>query len=67
MRWFEEQRIQWIGETLRIFGFINRAHLMKKFGVSEPQASADLQKFQKLHPEAMWYDPSEKCYRASEF
>jgi hypothetical protein len=31
--WFEQQRMDWIAETLRIFGFINREHLMRKFGI----------------------------------
>lgn len=34
MAWAEDYRQEWIGETLRVFGFINRAHLMRKFGIS---------------------------------
>lgn len=64
MRWFEQHRLEWIAETLRIFGYINREHLMKKFGVSTPQASYDLNRFQKLHPNAMRYDTSAKRYVA---
>jgi len=62
MRWFEEHRQQWIAETLRIFGYIQRKHLIRKFGISVPQASADLQKFQKDHPKAIRYDASRKRY-----
>lgn len=65
MRWFEQQRMNWIAETLHVFGFINRAHLVRKFGVSLPQASMDLQKFQDLRPGAMDYDTSKKCYVAN--
>lgn len=65
MRWFEQQRQEWISETLRVFGFIQRQHLMRKFGISMPQASADLQTFQEDHPHAMAYDSSRKCYVAN--
>lgn len=62
MRWFEKQRQLWIAETLEIFGFIQRAHLVRKFGISVPQASADLQQFQKDCPGVMLYQPSAKMY-----
>jgi len=64
MKWFEQTRQEWISETLHIFGFIQRQHLMRKFGISTPQASADLQRFQKDHPGAMEYDSSGKRYVA---
>jgi hypothetical protein len=47
MRWFEQQRMDWIAETLRIFGYINREHLCLKFGISVPQAANDFQQFQR--------------------
>lgn len=62
--WFIEHRQQWISETLRIFGFINRFHIERKFGVSAQQASADLSLFQAEHPDACFYDKSAKQYRA---
>ena len=62
MRWFEHHRQEWIAETLRVFGFIQRQHLMRKFGLSMPQASADLQKFQRDYPGAIEYDKSSKRY-----
>ena len=62
MRWFEQHRQEWIAETLHIFGFINRDHLVRKFGVSVPQASKDLQSFQRANPGAIKYDLSEKRY-----
>lgn len=64
MRWFEQHRMEWIAETLRVFGYINRDHLMRKFGISTPQASSDLQQFQRLNPKAMTYDQSAKRYVA---
>lgn len=63
-RWFEQQRMDWIAETLRVFGFINREHLMLKFGISRPQASLDLTTFMLSNPGAMEYDLSAKRYVA---
>lgn len=63
-RWFETHRMDWIAETLRVFGFINRDHLVRKFGISTPQASTDLQRFMRLYPKAMQYDTSLKRYQA---
>lgn len=62
MRWFEQHRMEWIAEALRVFGFINREHLERKFGISTPQASADLNMFMTLNPDAMSYDKSAKRY-----
>lgn len=64
-RWFERHRMEWIAETLRVFGFINREHLERKFGISTPQASADLAAFQRTYPGAMAYDLSAKRYIAT--
>lgn len=61
-RWFEQQRMEWIAETLRVFGFINRSHLERKFGISTPQASKDLNAYQRAHPGAVWYDAQRKRY-----
>lgn len=60
--WFAEQRQTWIAEMLHVYGFINREHLMRKFGISMPQASQDIQRFGAEHPKAMRYDVSRKCY-----
>lgn len=61
-RWFKNHRIEWITESLRVFGFINREHLMTKFGISMPQASMDLRDFQKIYPDAIQYDLTQKKY-----
>lgn len=61
-RWFERYRQEWIAEVLHVYGFINREHLQRKFGISTPQASLDLQRFGRAHPKAMRYDTSRKCY-----
>jgi len=63
--WFESQRIAFIAEMLHIYGFINREHLMKKFGISMPQASKDLQRYQRHSSGSMRYNPSAKRYEAT--
>jgi hypothetical protein len=62
--WFVDQRMTWIAEALDVFGFINRDHLQRKFGISPPQASKDLRAFMRANPTAMTYDSSEKRYVA---
>jgi len=54
--------MEWIAETLRVFGFINREHIQRKFGVSTPQASIDLKNFQRLHPDACEYNLQSKRF-----
>jgi hypothetical protein len=65
-RWFFRQRQEWIASTIRIFGFINREHLERKFEISTPQASADLQYFQKNNPGVLEYNKSTKRYEDAE-
>lgn len=63
--WFVRERQRWIAETLHVFGYINRAHIARKFGVSIQQASIDLALFQRERPDAVAYDKSAKLYRAT--
>lgn len=63
LTWFVEQRLAWIKESVEIFDRLNREHIMKKFSVSAPQASADLTKAQARWPELMTYDSSLKHYK----
>ena len=62
MNWFENTRLEWIAEILNVFGYINREHLMRKFGISKPQASKDLNTFARLNPKSIRYDLSSKRY-----
>lgn len=62
MSWFSDQRQAWIAETLHIFGFINRLHLMRKFHISNAQAALDIAAFTKSNPNAMTYDPKRRAY-----
>ena len=66
MNWFHQQRQGWIAEMLKVYGFINREHLQRKFGISVPQASKDLQTFARSNPGVMTYDLSMKCYVRTE-
>lgn len=61
-RWFENRRVAFIAEMLHIYGFINREHLMRKFDISRPQASKDLQSFQRNSSGGMVYNQSAKRY-----
>ena len=48
----------------RIYGFINREHIRRKFEVSTPQASADIQRFIDANPGVLTYNTSAKRYEA---
>lgn len=60
--WFVAYRQSWIAEMLLVYGFINREHLERKFGISTPQASTDLRLFQERNEGAMEYNTSTKRY-----
>lgn len=60
--WYIQHRQDWIAESLRVYGYINRGHIERKFGISTPQASADLSLFQKLRPDYIVYNASAKRY-----
>ena len=62
MNWFKIERINWISESIRIFGFINRKHLVLKFRISIPQASQDLKEVNELFPNMMVYNSTTKRY-----
>lgn len=65
--WFEDQRIRWIGEIVMIYGFINREHICRKFDVSVPQASKDLQRALERFGPIMTYSKSRKRYELVDF
>lgn len=60
--WFQNHRLAWIKESVEIFGFIQREHIQKKFGVSVPQASADIGQVMAAWPRLMTYNKSAKRY-----
>lgn len=50
---------------LKVYGFINRQHLMRNFGISNAQAALDFKSFNSKNPGTMRYDSSQKCYFAT--
>jgi len=65
LRWNVEQRFEFIEFKIFWEGRVNRSDIMNFFGISIPQASKDLSAYQKLAPQNLHYDRSEKCYFAS--
>ncbi|MDE2107398.1 MAG: hypothetical protein KGL39_59935 [Patescibacteria group bacterium] len=61
-RWFQDRRQEFIAATLRQFGQVRRADIMREFDVSMPQASKDIQDFLSANPAYVRYDTSGKCY-----
>jgi hypothetical protein len=62
VRWGLEQRLSFIEFRLFWDGAINRADLMNYFGVSAPQASADLARYDSVAPSNLSYDSSAKAF-----
>jgi hypothetical protein len=60
--WFVERRLDYIDWMMVASEGIHRFDLMRTFGISMPQASADLNLFLRLYPGAMTYDKSAKVY-----
>ncbi len=60
-----ERRLKFIEFCLFWEGRINRSDIMDKFGISEPQASGDLSRYQEMAPDNIEYDKSIKCYLAT--
>lgn len=62
LRWGTEQRLEFI--EFRIFwdGGVNRSDIAERFGVSAPQASSDLAKYQERAPNNIEYDSSAKRF-----
>lgn len=65
-RWETRQRLRFIESRLYWNGRINRSDLVDFFGISQPQASADLSLYQKLSPSNCCYDKSAKTYKAGD-
>ena len=62
LRWGVERRLEFIEFRLYWEGRINRADIVYQFGVSVPQASKDLSRYQELAPDNIAYDRREKRY-----
>jgi hypothetical protein len=64
IRWGTERRLEFIEFRVYWEGGVNRGEIVEKFGVSVPQASADLTLYQSLAPVNLVYDSSQKRYVA---
>lgn len=60
--WFSDYKQAWIKEMLHVYGHINRRHLMRKFGISEPQASKDLKTYRSANAGEVIYNKHNKRY-----
>lgn len=61
-QWFKDRRQEFIAATLRQFGQIRRADLVREFDISVPQASLDIAAFMAAKPLFVTYDVSAKTY-----
>jgi hypothetical protein len=66
LRWSVERRLAHIEERLYWLGTVNRTDLVRRFGVSMSQASADIARYLAQAPHGLAYDKSAKCYVAGE-
>ncbi len=66
MRWSTETRLEFIEFRLFWEGTLNRSDIIDFFGVSVPQASNDLSRYQELAPHNIQYDRSAKRYLATD-
>lgn len=66
LRWSVEQRVAFAARRLYWDGTINRDDLMRRFGVSANQATADLARLKDQHPDGFIYDTVGRRYRATQ-
>ena len=64
LRWSQRQRFAFIERRLYWEGVLNRQDLMTRFGISAPQASMDVQRYDELAPCNVEFDRSRKVYVA---
>lgn len=62
MRWAAKQRMGFIKSAVERGDTINRADLVKEYGVSTQTASADIANYRALFPGTLDYDTSLKLY-----
>ncbi|HVC61687.1 MAG TPA: WYL domain-containing protein [Acetobacteraceae bacterium] len=65
LRWSVEQRVAFAARRLYWDGTINRDDLMRRFGVSANQATADLARLKEACPDGFAYDTVARRYRAN--
>lgn len=63
-RWSQDRRLRFVDFRLQWQGRLNRTDLTNFFGISIPQASADIAVYTELAPENILYDRSSRTYIA---
>lgn len=63
--WAAMERLRFIERAAFWTGTVNRSDLTEVFGVSQAQASSDLQKYQQLNPGALTYNLNRKRYEGA--
>lgn len=63
--WGQERRLEFIDFRLQWEGRLNRSDLMEHFGISVPQASADISAYSGIAPDNLLYDRSARVYVAT--
>jgi hypothetical protein len=58
-------RLQWLEFVLYWAGQVRREDLIRRWGISFPQASSDLAAYQALAPGNLDYDYQQRCYKAA--
>lgn len=66
LAWSAQKRLEFIEFRCFWEGQVNRADLIDTFGISVPQATKDLSRYQELAPGNIHYDRRAKTYLASE-
>ena len=66
LRWSQDKRLRAVDAIVFWDGRINRADLMRRFGISVPQATNDLRRYMELAPDNLRYDARQKTYVAGE-
>ncbi|MDM0008385.1 WYL domain-containing protein [Variovorax sp. J22G73] len=61
-RWSQDRRLRFIDFRLQWQGRLNRTDLTSFFGISVPQASADISKYAEQAPKNIHYDRSSRTY-----
>lgn len=60
--WSQQSRLRALDTMAFWDGRVNRADLMRRFGISVPQATNDLRRYRELAPGNLRYDPRDKAY-----
>lgn len=65
VRWSVAQRFAFLEQRLFWVGRVNKVDLTERFGISVPQASADVAHYEQMAPGNMAYDHKEKAFLAT--